>query len=90
MCFVGFSFQIELVAVAGSVALFTHCQAVQLSAMTDFVVLNRRTKARIKNCKFLARRTKQNNFFFLLSSHTCTIDNTYCRYVLSMHVRVNS
>ena len=39
-------------AVAGSVALFTHCQAVQLLAMTDFVVLNRRTKARIKNCKF--------------------------------------
>ena len=49
--FVGFSIQIELAAVAGSVALFTHCQAVQLSAMTDFVVLNRRTKARIKNCK---------------------------------------
>ena len=40
MCFVGFSIQIELAAVAGSVALFTHCQAVQLSAMTDFVVLN--------------------------------------------------
>ena len=52
MCFVGFSIQIELAAVAGSVALFTHCQAVQRSAMTDFVVLNRRTKARIKNCKF--------------------------------------
>ena len=50
--FVGFSIQIEPAAVAGSVALFTHCQAVQLSAMTDFVVLNRRTKARIKNCKF--------------------------------------
>ena len=52
MCFVGFSIQIELAAVAESVALFTHCQAVQLSAMTDFVVLNRRTKARIKNCNF--------------------------------------
>ena len=39
MCFVGFSIQIELAAVAGSVALLTHCQAVQLSAMTDFVVL---------------------------------------------------
>ena len=52
MYFVGFSIQIELAAVAGSVALFTHCQAVQLSAMTDFVVLNRRTKAKIKNCKF--------------------------------------
>ena len=63
MCFVGFSIQIELAAVAGSVALLTHCQAVQLSATTDFVVLNRRMKARIKNCKFLAR-TKQNNFFF--------------------------
>ena len=50
MCFVGFSVQIDLAAVAGSVALFTHCQAVQLSAMTDFVVLNRRTKTRIKNC----------------------------------------
>ena len=45
-------FKSELAAVAGSVALFTHCQAVQLSAMTDFVVLTRRTKARIKNCKF--------------------------------------
>ena len=48
MCFVGFSIQIELAAVARCVALFTHCQVVQLSAMTDFVVLNRRTKARIK------------------------------------------
>ena len=52
MRFVGFSIQIELAVVAGSVALFTHCQAVQVSAMTDFVVLNRRTKARIKKCKF--------------------------------------
>ena len=53
MCFVGFSIEIELADVARSVAfIFTHCQAVQLSAMTDFVVLNRRTKARIKNRKF--------------------------------------
>ena len=36
MCFVGFSIQIELDAVAGSVALFTHFQAVQLSATTNF------------------------------------------------------
>ena len=50
MWFVGISIQIELAAVAGSIMLFTHCQAVQLSAMMDFVVLNRRTKARIKNC----------------------------------------
>ena len=31
MCFVGFSIQIEGAAVAESVALFTHCRAVQLS-----------------------------------------------------------
>ena len=68
MCFVGFSIQIELAAVAGSVALFTHCQAAQLSAITDFVVLNRRKKARIKNCKFLAR-TKQSNFFYAAHMH---------------------
>ena len=37
MCFVGFSIQIKLAGVAGSVALFTHSQAVQLSVMTDFV-----------------------------------------------------
>ena len=37
MCFVGFSIQIELAGVAGSVALFTHSQVVQLSVMTDFV-----------------------------------------------------
>ena len=48
-------FKSSLAAVAGSVVLFTHYQAVQLSAMMDFVVLNRRTQARIKNCKFLAR-----------------------------------
>ena len=45
-----------------SVALFTHYQAVQLSAMTDFVVLNRRTQARIKNCKFF---WPERNFFFM-------------------------
>ena len=39
-------FKSSLAAVAGSVALFTDCQAVQLSAMMDFVVLNRRMKAR--------------------------------------------
>ena len=68
MCSVGFSIQIELAAVAGSVALFNHCQAVQLSAMTDFVALNRRTKARLKTCEVLAR-TKQNNFFFAAHMH---------------------
>ena len=45
-CFVGFTIQIELAAVARSVAVFTHCQAVQLLAMMDFVVLNRRMQAR--------------------------------------------
>ena len=74
MCFVGFSIQIELAAVPGSVALFTHCQAVQLSAMTDFVVLNRRTKARIKNCKFFGPNEAKYLFF----------------YAAHMHVRVNS
>ena len=46
-------FKSSLAAVAGSVALFTHCQVIQLSAMTDFVVLNRRIQAKIKNRKFL-------------------------------------
>ena len=59
MCYVGFSIQIELAAVAGSVALFTHCQ---LSAMADFVVLNRRGMQEERTVSFLAR-TKQNNFF---------------------------
>ena len=31
MCFVGFSIQIEWAAVAESVALFTHCRAIQRS-----------------------------------------------------------
>ena len=74
MCFVGFSIQIELAAVAGFVALFTHCQAVQLSAMTDFAVLNRRTKARIKNCKFFWPEQSKVTFF----------------YAAHMHVSVNS
>ena len=30
--------------------LFTHCHAVQLSVMTNFVILNRRAQPRIKNC----------------------------------------
>ena len=53
---------------AGSVALFTDWQAVQLSAMTDFVVLNRTMQARIKNKGFLAQ-TKQNNFFYAAPMH---------------------
>ena len=63
MCFFGLSIQIELAAVTGSVALFTHCQAVQLSAMMDFVVLNRRTKAKIKNCKFFGLNEAKYLFF---------------------------
>ena len=70
MCFVGFSIQIDLAAVAGSVALLTHCQALQLSAMMDFVVLNQRTKARIKNCKFFG--PNEAKYLFLRSSHACT------------------
>ena len=46
---------------AGSVALFTYCQAVQLSAMTNFVILNWRTQEKIKNCKFFGPK-RQNNF----------------------------
>ena len=39
MCFVGLSIQMVLAAVAESVSLFTHCQAIQLSAMTNLVIL---------------------------------------------------
>ena len=42
-------FKLSLAAVAGFVALFTHCQAIQLSAMMNFVILNQRTQPRIKN-----------------------------------------
>ena len=45
-------FKSSLAAVAGSVALFTHCQVVQLSAITNFVILNRGMQVRTKNCKF--------------------------------------
>ena len=85
MCFVGFSIQIELAAVVGSVALFTHCQAIQLSAMMDFVVLNQSMQARIKNC-FLAR-TRQNNLF-LHSSHACMRAWVHRSGVVSVACRV--
>ena len=62
MCFVGFSIQIDRAAVAESVALFTHCRAIQLSECCQ----PNRTHARIKNCKFLAR-TSQNHFFSQLT-----------------------
>ena len=35
----GSQFKLSRVAVAGSVALFTHCQAIQLSAMLNFVIV---------------------------------------------------
>ena len=57
-------FKSSLAAVAGSVALFTHCQVVQLSAMTDFVVLNQRIQAKIKNRKFLLTDKAKITFFF--------------------------
>ena len=70
-------------SLAGSVALFTHCQADQLSVMTDFVILNRRTQARIKNCTFFG----SNEAFFI--QLTCKyawvprlgVDNVACRVV---------
>ena len=62
-------FKSSLAAVAGSVALFTHCQVVQLSAMTDFVVLNQRIQAKIKNRKFLL--TDEAKITFLHSSLAC-------------------
>ena len=42
-------FKIEPAAVAESVALFTHCRAVQLSERCQ---PSQRTHTRIKNCKF--------------------------------------
>ena len=42
-----FQFKSSLTAVAGFVAFFTHCQAIQPLVM-NFVILNRRTQPRIK------------------------------------------
>ena len=57
-------FKLSLPAVAGFVALSTHCQAIQFSAMMNFVILNRRTQPRIKN--------KAKSFF--CSSRACACE----------------
>ena len=49
MCLLASQFKSSLAAVAESVALFTHCQTVQLSATMNFVILNQRVQAGIKN-----------------------------------------
>ena len=54
---------------AKSVALFTHYWAVQLSAMPNSIILNRRTQAGIKNCKFFW--PEQGKITFLRSSPVC-------------------
>ena len=51
----------SLAAVAGSVALFY--------SLPDFVVLNQRVKARIKNCKFFGLNEAKE--LFLRSSNAC-------------------
>ena len=69
---------------AGTVALFTHCQAVQLSAMTNFVILNRRTQARIKNCKFFG--PNEAIITFLRSSPACMREFLGCRALTMLRV----
>ena len=66
MCFVGISIQIERAAVAESVALFTHCRAVQLS---EHCRPSRRMHARIKNCKFFDLNKSKS--LFLVISNAC-------------------
>ena len=59
-----------------------------LSAMTDFVVLNRRTKARMKNCKFFGPNKAKKKTFY--AAHMpgmyawiprSGVDNVACRVV---------
>ena len=76
MCFVGFSIQIERAAVAESVALFTHCRAVQLS---EHCQPSQRTHARIKNCKFFGPNESNQ---FLVNSHACM-----CEYLAKSGVK---
>ena len=52
---------------AGSVALFTHCQAHQLSAMLNFVILVKECKHEYRT-EFLGLKRGQN----LCISHACT------------------
>ena len=52
-------FKIEQAAVAESVALFTHCRAVQLSECCQ---PSQRTHARIKNCKFFGPNKSKSVF----------------------------
>ena len=66
MCFVGFLIQIERAAVAESVALFTHCQAVQLSERCQ---PSQRMHTRIKNCKFFGPNESKSVF----SQLTCSM-----------------
>ena len=82
MCFVGFSVQIEFSCLAVSVALVTHCQAVQVSAMTNFVILNQRTQARAENCTFFG--LNEAKYLFLHSSHACTHDFLALGWALTM------
>ena len=58
MCLLASQIQIERVALAESVALFTHCRAVQLSKRQP----SQRTHTRIKNCKFFGPNESKSVF----------------------------
>ena len=84
MCFVGFPIQVEWTAVTESVALFTHCWAVQ------FCQPSWKTHARIKGCKLFGPNEPKSLFYLWVcdgrSRHTRFLNPLGFKWILDFRL----